>query len=190
MSNIEKLRALHRRAAKHLAAFGHHVRKHVMRRRMKGKFIVEHFNKSGDQIGTYAFPNGIKDLAQNYALDASFRGGAQISTWYLGLIDTTGFSTDPDADTMASHAGWTEADDYTEANRVEWVTGAAAGRAITNPTTAEFSVNATVTLSGLFVTSDNTKNGTTGTLWSTALFASTVTANNGDTLKVTYSVTA
>jgi hypothetical protein len=45
-------------------------------------------------------------------------------------------------------------------------------------------------LKGIFVTSSNTKNGTTGTLWSTAAFASTVDVSNGDSLKITYTVNA
>lgn len=156
---------------------------------LRGLFTIEHRNKEGELIGVYQVPNGIVDTGLNYLLDAGFNGGSAISTWYIGLVDNAGFSLFANSDTMASHAGWSESTAYTEANRVTWTSGAASGRAITNGSTVDFSINATVTLHGIFVSSDNTKGGTSGTLWSTAAFASNVTANNGDTLKVTYSVT-
>jgi hypothetical protein len=89
---------------------------------------------------------------------------------------------------MASHAGWTEAVPYSNANRPQWTCGAAATRAITNASTVDFTINASATLKGLFITTDNTKSGATGTMWSEAAFSSTVTVANGDTLKVTYTL--
>ena len=44
----------------------------------------------------------------------------------------------------------------------------------------------TAVIKGVFLNSDAT--GTAGTLWATAAFASTVSVVNGDTLKVTYTV--
>jgi len=51
-----------------------------------------------------------------------------------------------------------------------------------------FSINATTTVGGAFLTSDNTKGGTTGTLFSAADFQSPGDRSvvNGDTLNVTY----
>ena len=156
---------------------------------LKGKFVVEHFNKDGEKVGEYDFPNGIVDEGLNHILDTQFNSGTAVTTWYIGLVDNAGFSAFANADVMNSHAGWTESTAYGAANRVTWSSGAAASRAVTNATTADFAMNATTTLKGIFVTSNNTKSGTTGVLWSTAAFSSNVTANNGDTLKVTYSVT-
>lgn len=156
---------------------------------IKGRFQVEHRNAAGELLGQYDFPNGIVTEGIHHILSAEFLGGAQVTTWYIGLVNQAGFTSFNNADTMSSHTGWAEATAYSEGNRVEWPADSPAGRAITNSTTADFSINATVTLNGIFVTSNNTKSGTTGTLWSTASFASPVTANNGDTLKVTYSVT-
>jgi len=156
---------------------------------LSGKFSVEHRNKEGGLVATYDFPNAIVDEGLNHILDTQFNAGTAITAWNIGLVDNAGFSTFANADTMASHAGWTESTAYSELNRVGWGSAAAAGRAITNPVTSDFSIDATVTLRGIFITSDNTKGGTTGILWSTAAFASNVTANNGDTLRVTYSVT-
>lgn len=155
---------------------------------MKGRYFIEHFDVNGTLKGKYEVPNGIVDVGMNHILNTQFHDTTAVSTWYIGLIDNAGFSALANADTMASHAGWAESVAYTEANRVEWAEDAAAARAITNSTTSDFSINATVTLKGIFITSDNTKSGTSGTLWSTATFASNVAAVNGDTLKITYTV--
>ena len=64
---------------------------------------------------------------------------------------------------------------------------------MTNATTADFNMTpgSAVTIKGLFLCSDNTKGGTTGTLFATAAFTGgNQTVNNGDTLKVTYTVSA
>jgi len=155
---------------------------------LKGMFKLEHYDKEGNHLGTYDVQNGIVDVGMNYLLDAGFNGGTQNSTWYMGLIDNSGFSSLNAADTMGSHSGWSEAEGYTEAGRPEWGAGSAASRQVTNATTTNFSINGTATMYGIFITTVNTKGGTTGTLWSTAAFSSTVSTSNGDTLKVTYTV--
>lgn len=155
---------------------------------MKGHYHVEHFDKDGILKGKYEFPNGIVDEGLNHILDTQFHNTTQVGTWYLGLVNNAGWSAFANADTMSSHTGWVESTDYTEANRQEWTEGAAAARSITNAVTVDFSINTTVTLKGIFVCSDNTKSGTSGVLWSTAAFASNVSAVNGDTLKITYTV--
>jgi hypothetical protein len=156
---------------------------------LKGKFHIVHRNLDGDLKGIYDFPNGIVDEGLNHILDTQFHGSSQITTWYIGLVDNVAWSAFADADTLASHAGWTEMTDYSEGNRVTWVEDAAAGRSITNTTTADYTINATGNAKGIFVSSNNVKTtGTTGTLWSTAAFSSVVAVANGDTLKVTYTV--
>lgn len=160
----------------------------ISRLGLKGRVRVEHFDANGDLKATYRFPNGIVDVGLNKILDDMFDGGTQSTTWYLGLVDDTSFTAVAAADTMASHAGWIENTDYTETTRPEWTAGTPAARSITNAVTVDFSINATITLQGIFVADNSVKSGTTGTLWSTALFASTVGAVNGDTLKITYTV--
>jgi hypothetical protein len=155
----------------------------------KGRFVVEHLDKDGNLKATYEFPNGITDEGLNDILDVEFGGGSQKGTWYIALIDNSGFSALDATDTLSSHSGWTEFTSYTESNRVEWVDDAAASRSKTNANTANFSVNATGNVYGIFVSSNNVKTtGTTGILWSTAAFSSVVATANGDTLKVTYTV--
>ena len=153
----------------------------------RGKFKAQHI-RDGKVIGEYDFPNGIVDVGLNSILGIMFHADTQITTWYLGLIDNSGFSALANADTMSSHAGWNEFTTYSQANRPTWTPGAASGRSITNGTTVDFSITGSGTIKGIFVTSNNTKGGTTGTLWATAAFSSNVSVVNGDTLKVTYTV--
>lgn len=156
--------------------------------KLKGKYIARCYDKQGNLKWEQEFPNGIVDEGIEQLLDAGFNGGTQISTWYMGLVDNSGFSAFANSDTMSSHGGWTESTAYSEGTRPEWTAGAAASRAVTNSVTVDFSINATVTIKGIFIPSDSTKGGTTGTLWSTAAFASNASATSGDTLKVTYTV--
>ena len=155
---------------------------------LKGRFHIQHFDSEGRLKGVYRVPNGIVDEGLNHILETQFNGGTPVTSWYIGLVNNAGFSAFANADVMNSHAGWVEATVYDEATRPEWTAGTAASRSITNASTVDFSINATVTLHGIFITSNSTKSGTTGVLWSTAAFASNVSANNGDTLKVTYTV--
>jgi hypothetical protein len=149
---------------------------------------VQVFDKHGNLKFEEELHNGIVDEGIEYLLDAGFNGGTQDTTHYIGLVDNSGFSAFADADTMASHAGWSESTAYSEATRPAWNPDAAASRAVTNSTTVDFTMNATATIKGIFVTSNNTKSGTTGTLWSTAAFASNASVVSSDVLKVTYTV--
>lgn len=156
---------------------------------LRGKFVVEHRDAEGNLKGTYKLPNGIVDEGMNHLLDAQFHASSQVTTWYIGLVDNSGWTAFNDSDTLSSHSGWTEFTSYTEANRVEWDEDAASSRSITNSTTSDFSINASGNVKGIFVSSNNVKTtGTSGTLWSTAAFSSVVATSNGDTLKVTYTV--
>jgi hypothetical protein len=132
-------------------------------------------------------PNGITDVGIHYALDRFTNVGSPgANTWYAGLVDNAGFTGDSPSDTMASHSGWTENQDYSEAVRQTLAFSAAASRTISD--SVSFSINATVTIRGLFVTSDNTKGGTTGTLFSTALFGTPPALVSGNVLTANYSL--
>jgi len=157
--------------------------------KLRGRFVVEHRDVSGELKGIYDVPNGIVDEGIHYLLDAGFGGVAAVGTWYIGLVDNSGWTAFADADTLSSHAGWAENTNYTEATRVEWDEAAAATRAMTSNATADYSINASGNLKGIFITSNSVKTtGNTGTLWSTAAFSAVVATANGDTLKVTYTI--
>ena len=145
--------------------------------------------RNGVVVGEYSIPNAIVDVGINHILETAFNGGTPIAAWYTGLVDNSGFTAYANADTMASHAGWTELTSYSEAARPEWTAGTASARQITNATTVDFTMSAAGTVKGLFITSDTTKADTTGTLWSTASFTSAIAVSIGDVLMVTYTVT-
>lgn len=159
---------------------------------LKGRLKVEHYDKDGNYIDTYNINNDITNAGKNSIFDVYFSDGTQIaaSAWVLGLISLSGYSALAAADTMASHGGWTEFTGYSEGTRPAWGPGDPASQSITNGTPVTFSINASGTVKGIFVTSQNTKGGTTGTLWATALFSGDVPVTNGDQLKVTYTVSA
>lgn len=154
---------------------------------LKGQFKVVCTDASGNEKWAQDFNNGIVDEGIAYLLDLGFNAANDdISTWYIGLIGT--LTTLAAGDTMASHSGWSEDQQYSESVRQTWGCGATAARSMTNATTADFSMNATTTINGIFITSSSTKGGTTGTLWSTAQFSSAASVTSGDTLKVTYTI--
>lgn len=159
--------------------------KHKMK--AKGSFKLEHW-RDGKLLAVDEFPNGIVDAGMNKLLDVFFRNQTQIATWYIGLVDNASFSVFADADTMGSHGGWIENNDYDESVRQTWTTIAAAARAITNTSVATFTMNATKTIHGIFLTSSSTKTGTTGTLWSTAAFTANRNVVDNDLIKITYTV--
>ena len=128
---------------------------------------------------------GKNDLLTNY-----FKGSAYTAAFYIGLTGTT--PTFAAADTMASHSGWTEVIAYTQANRVTISLGTPASGSVDNsasPGVFGINTNAT-TIGGGFLVTNNTKGGTTGTLYGGAAFTSgDKVLGNGDTLNVTITLT-
>jgi hypothetical protein len=125
-------------------------------------------------------------------LEIMFRAQSAIANWYLGLVDNASFTTGfagSDVIGAGGHPGWVENINYTNTNRPQWITSAASGGSITNPTSANFNMNATVTIKGLFLVSSNVVNGTSGTLFSEAAFSGgNQLVNTGDTLQCTYTL--
>lgn len=153
---------------------------------LKGRFKIEHF-RAGKLLASYEKSNLITTAGKNKLLDTAFQGATQITQWYMGLIDNAGFSANSASDTMGSHTGWTEFEDYDESTREAWTVASASGGSISNAASvAEFTINDSGVLKGAFITSNNTKGGTTGTLWSSYFFNGTVTVVSGDVLKLTY----
>lgn len=156
---------------------------------LKGKYVIEVF-RAGVLISTVAFANLVTNEGKNKLFDVMFHNQTQIATWYIGLIDNTGFTGTLATDTASSHAGWTEYVGYSETVRQDWVEDAAASQQITNTAPSVFNINATGSVRGIFVSSINTKGNNTGTLWSTALFPTTLPVTNGDQVKISYTVAA
>lgn len=120
-----------------------------------------------------------------------FVSDTQILTaaWCAGLIDNSGFSALAAADTMSSHSGWSEFTGYSQTTRVAWGPSSSTAQLLTNGTLMTFDISASGTLYGAFITSDNTKSGTSGTLWSTGAFPSTIPVTGGtDSIRLSYNL--
>jgi hypothetical protein len=155
-----------------------------------GRFVVEIWRKER-MIKRLLFHNGVTTEGLNDLLSVGFRGGGQHTDWYFGLIDGTVAPTLSPADTMSSHAGWSENTNYDESARQDWNPVQSSDKYIVNTTYPSFTMNASVTIAGAFITSSSTKGGTGGTLWSTGLFANGNAAlESSDILKTYYELTA
>lgn len=138
------------------------------------------------------FNNGITNEGIHYALEVVLRGDAmtpvaQSAPWFGGLIDNSGFSGVAAADVANSHAGWVESDDYSESDRPTLPFAAASSRQCI--ATVSWTMNATKTIAGIFIIDDDTKNGTTGVLFSTALFSAPPSLTSGNVLTANYALT-
>ena len=78
--------------------------------RVRGLFQVQHRNSSGVLLWSDEFPNLITTLGKNGLLDTYLSGTSYTTVGpFMGLISSVSWSAVASGDTMASHAGWTEA---------------------------------------------------------------------------------
>lgn len=125
-----------------------------------------------------------------HMLATEFAGGSQVSTWYVGIFE--GNYTPLSTDTMLLFpAAATECTAYDETVRQTFTEATPAAGAVTNAANrAEFTMSATKTVYGGFISSSSVKGGTTGVLASAAKFSTAKTVDDGDLLRVTASVSA
>jgi hypothetical protein len=129
---------------------------------------------------------GLQNMVAAY-LDAA----TQTTVWYIGLITGPGSGTTiAAADTLASHAGWTEFTDYSgDRKTATFGTATTADPSVIDNTAspASFSITgAGGTVAGAFLASVDT--GTSGTLFSASDFQAPGdrVVVSGDTLNVVY----
>ncbi len=157
-----------------------------------GKYTVECFDKDGNLKWVAETPNLVVNVGLQYMAGTALTSTAQITTWYLGLYGSGSTNSPAAGDTMSSHIGWTEVTAYSEANRPTATLAAATNAnpsVVTNTASkAVFTINGTTTVGGAFLTSNNTKGGSTGTLFSAADFSAPGDRSvvSGDILNVTY----
>ena len=132
---------------------------------------------------------GLQDMNAKY-----FTGSAYTAAWYIGLYGAGASNTPAASDTMSSHAGWTENTGYSNATRPACTfatpTTANPSVATNSASPASFTINATSTVGGAFLTSNNTVGGSTGTLFSAADFGAPGDRSvaSSDILNVTYTL--
>ena len=155
-----------------------------------GRYRVECRDAEGNIKWVIEEDNLVVNVGLQYMAGTALTSTAQITTWYLGLITGPGVTTSA-TDTISSK-GWTEFTGYSNANRVTASLTAATNAnpsVVTNSgTPANFNINATGTVGGAFLVSNNTKGGTTGILFSEKAFSSPGDRSvvSGDILAVTY----
>jgi len=118
----------------------------------------------------------------NDLIDKYFKGSAYTAAWFMGLAGT---GTKAAADTLASHAAWSEVNPYA-GNRPAITFGTTAAKSNT-ATVVAYAITGSATVAGAFVASVNT--GTSGKLYSVSDFAASRAVISGDTLNVTLTVT-
>lgn len=155
-----------------------------------GVFTIQCLDKDGNLKWEEQNPNLVVNEGLQFMNDTFFTGSAYTASWFLGLVEGPGGSnTYAAGDTLASHVGWEEFDNYS-GNRGGITFGSATladPSVITNGTPVSFTITSTGgTVAGAFLTDVAT--GTTGVLFSVSNFQApgdrAVVA--GDTLNVTY----
>lgn len=157
-------------------------------------YLVECFDKRTrklkwkDTIHNLVVNEGLQD-----SLNKHFKASGYTAAWYVGLTDGT--PTVAAADDMTTHAGWTEITAYDEAVRQTLTLGTptdADPSVVDNSASrAVFTISGTTTVGGAFVTTVNTKGGTTGILYGAGAFTEGDKAvDDNDVLNVTITLQA
>lgn len=156
-----------------------------------GVYHIQCFDKDGnlkweEKTHNLVVNQGLQDMNSKY-----FSGSTYTAAWYVGLVTGPGSGTAfAAADTLASHAGWTEFVNYSGSRKaaVFGTATTADPSVITNSASpASFSITSSGgVVAGAFLCS--VASGTSGVLFSESDFQSPGdrTVVSGDTLNVTY----
>lgn len=157
-----------------------------------GVYRMECIDKDGNVKWVAEEHNLVVNEGLAYMAGSALTSVTAVTSWFLGLYGAAASNTPAAADTMSSHAGWTEVVPYSNATRpaCTFVTATTADPSVaTNSASpASFNINATSTVGGAFLVSNSTKSGTTGTLFSASDFSAPGDRSvvSGDTINVTY----
>lgn len=165
---------------------------------LKGTFTAECYGADGQLKWRDVAHNTVVTVGKNQMLDAALAGSSYTVTGpFMGLISSVSFSAISAADTMASHAGWTEsgvtnAPTYTGPRKTAaWSAASAGAKALSSA--LSFAITGSGTIKGAFMNygsaATSAIDGTVGTLFSAGLFTGgDRVVINGDTVNVSYSV--
>ena len=136
--------------------------------------------------------NAVNNFAKNAFLNGFFNTGLRGDAYYIGLVDSSGFSAFNATDVIGAHSGWGEFTNYNVSGvgtvRATWGYGSATAQNLTNSSPGVFDFTGSGSVQGIFITGDPTKAGTGVLLWSTAAFAAPLAVTTGDQLRVTYTI--
>lgn len=172
---------------------------------VEGFYHVECRDAEGNLKWAEEFPNLVVAVGKQLMLDTLLSGSAYTTVGpFLGLISGAS-PTFAAADTMASHAGWTEFTNYTVGGSAVrgtavFTSATSTGTTPSNVTTkAASAITYTITgaggtVGGCFLVTGSgavsTQSSTAGTLYSAGAFSTAKVTTSGDTVSVTYSTTA
>jgi len=169
-----------------------------------GHYHIECRDAAGNLKWEESFPNLVNSIGKQLLMDTLFKGSAYTVVGpFLGLINSS--PTFLAADTMTSHAGWTEFTNYTVGGSA--VRGTAVFASATSSGLSPANITSSLataitytitgaggTVSGCFLVTGagavSTQSSTAGTLYSAGAFAVPKTTTVGDSVAVTYSATA
>lgn len=128
--------------------------------------------------------NLIPNEGLNHFAGVALKSVAQVATWHIGIYGNNYTPVAEDAAaTFPANAG--ELTAYVNANRVTLELGAVTAGAVNNEAAkAEFVASDPLVIHGGFITSNNVKSSTTGTIISAAKFTSPKTLAAGEKLVV------
>lgn len=169
-----------------------------------GHYHMECRDKDGNLKWEESFPNLVNSIGKELLLDTLLKGVSYTVVGpFLGLINSS--PTFLAADTMTSHAGWTEFIAYTVGGSAVrgtavFASATSAGLSPANITSSlATAITYTITgaggtVAGCFLVTGagavSTQSSTAGTLYSAGAFAVPKVTTVGDTVAVTYSATA
>ena len=172
---------------------------------IEGVYHVECRDAAGNLKWEESFPNLVNAVGKQLLLDTLLRTSGTYTTVgpFLGLISGAS-PTFTAADTMASHAGWTDFINYTVGGSAVRGTAVFAASSSTGTTPSNVTTSAATaitytitgaggTVGGCFLCTGSgavsTQSSTAGTLYSAGAFATAKVTTAGDTVSVTYSTT-
>jgi len=158
---------------------------------MSDLFEVECYDKHGKLKWKDTIKNLVVNVGLDDVLEYYLKGSAYTAAHYVGL--TAGTPSVAAADTMASHAGWTEVTAYDESVRQDATWGTVSSQSVNNSANkAVFTISSdSTTIGGCFLTTVDTKGGSTGTLYGGGAFTSgDKSLDDDDVLNVTVTATA
>lgn len=158
----------------------------MTRLRPGGVFSLVSRDPEGRELGRAEFENGTTYQGVNHALDVTFRGAARFTTWYVGLVDNSGYAGVSSGDTHQSHPGWAEFNGLYGGNRGTWGPLAASGGFL-DSVPLVLSVTASGSVRGALLASQQAIGTASGqVLYSTGAAAAPVPVVAGGTVTLTY----
>ena len=151
-----------------------------------GVFTVTCHDAEGNLKWEDGFHNLVPSQGLQYMSASFFTATGYTTALYFGLITGPGSGTSyAAADTLASHAGWSESVLVGSRKSITFGTPTTATPSVTIGTSNVFTVTGAATIAGAFVT--NAASGTSGVLFAEGDFTGgDKSVTTGDTLAVTY----